>query len=158
MKLSDNFTLEELIKSATAQRLGIDNTPSVVVKNKLATLCRKVLQPLRNKYNRSIVVTCGYRCPRLNKVVGGSSTSDHLYGNAADIRSQSDLRADNKALFDLLVKMMKNGEIGVKQIINEYDYDWIHVSYQDGRTAKRNEVLEAFRNKEGKTVYRRLSV
>ena len=123
MKLSDNFTLEELIKSATAQRLGIDNNPSVVVKNKLATLCRKVLQPLRNKYGKSIVVTCGYRCPRLNKAVGGASTSDHLYGNAADIRSQSDSRADNKALFDLLVKMMKNGEIGVKQIINEYDPD-----------------------------------
>ena len=158
MKLTENFTLEELTYSATAKRLGIDNTPSEVVVSKLKTLCKTVLQPIRKKYGKSIVVTCGYRCPKLNKIVGGASTSDHIYGNAADIRSMSDTKADNKALFDLIVKMMVNREIQVKQIINEYGYDWIHVSYQDGRTTKKNEGLEAFRDKNGKTVYRRISV
>lgn len=158
MKLSENFTLEELTYSATAQRYGIDNTPSEVVVGKLRTLCKTVLQPIRNKYGKPVVTTCGYRCPKLNKIAKGSATSDHMYGNAADIRSLSDTKADNKALFDLIVKMMVNREIQVKQIINEYGYDWIHVSYQDGRTAKKNEVLEAFRDKNGKTVYRRISV
>lgn len=153
MKLTENFTLEELTYSATAQRLGIDNTPSEGVVNKLRTLCKTVLQPIRKKYGKSIVVTCGYRCPKLNKVVGGASTSDHMYGNAADIRSVSDTKADNKALFDLIIGMVKKKEIQVKQVIDEFGYDWIHVSYQDGRTTKKNQILRAVKVN-GKTTYK----
>lgn len=153
MKLTENFTLEELTYSATAQRLGIDNTPSEGVVNKLKTLCKTVLQPIRKKYGKSIVVTCGYRSPKLNKVVGGASTSDHMYGNAADIRSVSDTKADNKALFDLILGMVKKKEIQVKQVIDEFGYDWIHVSYQDGRTTKKNQILRAVKVN-GKTTYK----
>ena len=157
MKLTENFTLEELTYSATAQRLGIDNTPSEAVIAKLRTLCKTVLQPIRKTYGKSIVVTCGYRCAKLNKVVGGASTSDHMYGNAADIRSVSDTKADNKALFDLILGMIKKREIQVKQVIDEYGYDWIHVSYQDGRTTKKNQVLRAVRVN-GKTTYKTVTI
>lgn len=153
MKLTENFTLEELTYSATAQRLGIDNTPSDLVVSKLKTLCKTVLQPIRKKYGKSIVVTCGYRSTRLNKVVGGASTSDHIYGNAADIRSMSDTKADNKALFDLIIGMVKKKEIQVKQVIDEFGYDWIHISYQDGRTTKKNQILRAVKVN-GKTTYK----
>lgn len=141
-KLTASFTLEELIASATAQRLGINNTPDNLVKMKLKTLCEKILQPLRNEWSAPVIVTCGYRCPAVNKAVGGVANSDHLYGNAADIRTVSDTPANNKKLFDLAVKLMKNGKLkDVKQIIDEYGYNWIHISYQDGRTTKRNQVL-----------------
>ena len=157
MKLSENFTLEELTFSETARRKGIDNTPPDAVVSKLRTLCKTVLQPVRKKYGKSIVVTCGYRCAKLNKLVGGASTSDHIYGNAADIRSVSDTKADNKALFDLIIGMMKKKEIQVKQVIDEFGYDWIHVSYQDGRTTKKNQVLRAVKVN-GKTTYKTVTI
>jgi len=64
-----------------------------------------------------------------------------MYGCAADIKTKEDTPKANKALFDLIVSMIKSGEIVVKQLIDEKNYDWIHISYQDGRTGKRNQIL-----------------
>lgn len=142
MFLTKNFTLNELTKSATAQRCGIDNTPSEAIKKNLQTLCSKILQPLRDAFSEPIIVGSGYRCPALNKKVGGVANSDHMYGCAADIKTVSDAPSENKKLFDLAVKMMREGTISeVKQILDEYGYNWIHISFQDGRTSKRNQVL-----------------
>ncbi len=152
MILTKNFTLEELINSPTAKRLGINNTPNKQQQENLKKLCQIVLQPIRDKYGKSIVVSSGFRCKLLNQKVGGSATSDHCYGNAADIRSVSDSKQDNKALFDLIKSMILKGEIVVKQLINEFDYDWIHVSFQEGRTTKKNQILKAIKQG-GKTVY-----
>ena len=152
MKLSEHFTLEELIASPTAKRLNIDNTPTPLVKTRLELLVKTVLEPIRKKYGKQIIVTSGYRSPELNKKVGGAKTSYHCYGNAADIRSKSDTPQDNRELWLCIVDMVKRGEISVKQVINEYGFDWIHLSYQDGRTTKRNQLLDAVR-KNGKTVY-----
>ena len=152
MLLTKNFTLEELINSPTAKRLGINNTPNRQQQENLKKLCQIVLQPIRDKYGKSIVVSSGFRCKLLNQKVGGSVTSDHCYGNAADIRSVSDSKRDNKVLFDLIKSMILKGEIVVKQLINEFDYDWIHVSFQDGRTTKKNQILKATK-KGGKTIY-----
>lgn len=147
MNLSKNFTLEELIYSPTAKRLKIDNTPSKYVISSLKKLCENVLQPLRDKYEKPIIVTSGYRSSRLNKAVGGSSTSDHVYGRAADIRTVDD---NNKILWDLLLDMVQKGEIYVKQVIDEFGYDWIHVSFQEGN--KKNQFLRSFR-KGNRTIY-----
>jgi len=73
-------------------------------------------------------VTSGYRCDRLNRAISGAIHSDHVYGCAADIKTVTDTREDNKRLFDLIVQMSKDKEIVCRQIIDEYNFDWIHVS------------------------------
>ncbi len=121
--------------------LGIDNTPSEAVTTKLRLLCEKILQPLREAWGKPIKVSSGYRCPTLNSQVGGVKNSDHLHGCAADIKAYGG-RDANRQLFDLAVGMMGRQELqDVKQIIDEHGYQWIHISLQDGRTKKRNQVL-----------------
>lgn len=127
MHLTKNFTLEELIKSSTANRLGIDNTPSKEIVSNLTELSI-LLQKIRDIYNKPIIVTSGYRCEKLNKAVGGSKTSQHRLGQAADIRSVSDAKKDNQELFNIILGMMIQKDIEVGQLIDEYDYNWIHVS------------------------------
>lgn len=127
-KFSDNFTYEELISSATAKRLKIDNTPNKEQKEKLKRLAVEILQPIRDKYGKPIIVTSGFRCEKLNKAVGGAKASQHAKGEAADIRTVSDSIEDNKALFNFIKTMLNKHEIVVGQLIDEYNYNWIHVS------------------------------
>lgn len=127
-KFSKNFTYEELVSSATAKRLKIDNTPNEEQKEKLKRLAVEILQPIRDKYGKPIVVTSGFRCAKLNNAVGGAKTSQHCKGEAADIRSVSDSIKDNKELFNLVLQMLKDKEIKVGQLIDEYGYNWVHVS------------------------------
>ncbi len=105
INLSKHFTLDELTKSATAQRKNIDNTPNEQELENLQALVDNILEPLRVHYGRPIIITSGYRCEKLNKAVGGSSTSQHRFGQAADIRSVSDKICDNKELFDMIIEM-----------------------------------------------------
>lgn len=127
-KFSKNFTYEELVNSATAKRLKIDNTPNEEQKEKLKRLAVEILQPIRDKYGKPIVVTSGFRCTKLNSAIGGAKTSQHCKGEAADIRSVSDTRKDNIELFNLILQMLKDKEIKVGQLIDEYGYNWVHVS------------------------------
>ena len=129
------FTMTELTASATARRKGIDNTPDAKAKAALSALVANVLDPLREKYGKPIVVSSGYRCPKLNKAVGGVARSQHTKGEAADIRCVSDSRAENKRLFDLIVA----SGLPFDQLIDEYGYDWVHVSFKDG--ANRRQIL-----------------
>lgn len=119
------FTIEELTKSATASRRGINNTPDESVKRNLTRLVDNILDPLREAYGAPIIVTSGYRCGRLNKAVGGAAKSQHMYGQAADIRTVSDKPSDNKKLFDLIREL----KLPYDQLIDEYNYNWVHVSY-----------------------------
>lgn len=121
-----NFTFEELIASSTAKRLGLDNTPTQQEKSNLKKLAVDILQPIRDKWGSSIVVTSGFRSDKVNKAVGGSKTSQHAKGEAADLKIGG--VAQNRKLFNLIVQMIKNKEIQVGQLINEYNYSWIHVS------------------------------
>lgn len=120
-----HFTMNEMTRSATAKRYGIDNTPGPEEKANLKALVEKVLDPLREAWGAPIIVDSGYRCPRLNKIVKGSSNSQHLLGQAADIHTVSDRPADNKRLFDLILQL----KLPFDQLIDEYGYNWIHVSY-----------------------------
>ena len=140
-----HFTFQELTKSATAKRKGIDNSPSVQVRANLAALVENVLDPLREAYGKPIVVTSGYRCEKLNRAVGGAASSQHVKGQAADIRSVQDTPEENKKLYDLIVKL----KLPFDQIINEYNYDWVHVSY--GPRHRRQKLRAVKRN--GKTSY-----
>lgn len=87
MKLTKNFTLRELVYSTTALKQGIDNAPTKSAMENLTALAVEVLQPLRNTLGKAIIINSGYRSPELNKAVGGVPTSQHLKGQAADIRS-----------------------------------------------------------------------
>lgn len=129
MKLTNNFTLEELYHSATADRKGIDNFPSPVVQQNLRMLAEKILQPIRDEYRHPIIVTSGYRCAKLNTAVGGAKTSQHLTGCAADIKCSATSKA---YLFRLIKRMMDGGRLRVGQLIWEYgnadEPSWIHIS------------------------------
>lgn len=88
MKISKNFSLEELTHSDTAQRLKIDNAPRTEQIINLCALVHHVLQPLRDHYGQPVKISSGYRCPKLNKAVGGVTNSQHIRGQAADIKIQ----------------------------------------------------------------------
>lgn len=134
---SKNFSYDELIASATAKRLGLDNTPTYEEKEKLRQLAIEILQPIRDKWKGVIVVNSGYRSEAVNKAVGGVSTSQHRLGEAADIKVGG--KDKNKKLFNLIYKMISTGEIKVGQLIDEYNYQWIHVSLP--RKNKQNNMI-----------------
>jgi hypothetical protein len=139
------FSIKELTKSATAERKGIKNDPSIEECKSLTALIEKVLDPLREAYGKPIIVSSGYRCPKLNAAVGGAASSQHVKGEAADIRSVADTPDENKKLFDLIVKL----GLPYDQLINEYNYDWVHVSFGPRH---RRQKLKAVRQN-GKTKY-----
>lgn len=142
MQLSKNFSLEELTNSATAKKHKIDNTPNFDEKLNLLHLAQEVLQPIREAWGESISINSGFRNAKLNKLVGGAATSDHLYGAAADIRTKKNTRAENKKLFDLILKLANQGKITCRQIIDEYNYKWIHVSVNHKKNGyRKNQVV-----------------
>lgn len=121
------FSYEELTKSIIAKNKGIDNTPSTEIKKNLKALVDNILDPLREAYSKPITVTSGYRCPKLNTAVKGAKNSQHVKGQAADINGVKDLRSENKKLFDLVIKL----NLPYDQLIDEYDYNWVHISFSD---------------------------
>lgn len=127
-KLSKYFTLEELTYSTTAEKHKIVNKPDQIHLNNLKKLANEVLDPIREKSGKPILINSGYRGPKLNALVGGSKTSQHCNGAAADIRC----KGSKAELFRLIESMIKSGEIKVGQLIWEYgtkqEPQWIHVS------------------------------
>lgn len=117
------FTIEELCKSDTAKSRGINNIPNQEEINNLEALISNVLDPLREVFGKPIKVNSGYRCEALNKAVGGSKTSHHLKGMAADLTGGSKMW--NKQIFELAQKL----NLPHCQLIDEKKYSWIHISY-----------------------------
>ena len=148
MNLTANFTLSEMVKSETALRHGMDNTPGEVEIGNLKVLCEKVLQPVRDYFGKGVKVNSGFRHPAVNQKVGGSPTSDHCKGQAADIEIPGVANAE------LAQWIMNNLEY--TQLILEFytpgvpDSGWVHVSYDSSNLKKQN--LTATK-KDGKTVY-----
>ena len=129
------FTIHELCASPMAKRLGIPNVPSWREGENLRLLVENVLDPLREAWGAPIIVTSGYRSKLLNEIVGGGANSQHLAGMAADIRTVSDLPRDNQRLFELAKAM----DLPFDQLIDEYGYNWIHISFS--RYSQRKQVL-----------------
>lgn len=119
------FTIKELCKSSTATLKRIDNTPNSEIVNNLEQLVDNILDPLREEYGKPIKVNSGYRSPVLNKVVGGSKTSQHMTGLAADITTGSVM--ENRRLFALVQSL----NLPFDQLIDENKFKWIHVSYSE---------------------------
>lgn len=127
------FTIGELVRSDTADRRGISNICKKEHSDNLRSLIENVLDPLREAYGKPIRVTSGYRCEALNKAVGGSPTSDHMKGCAADIVGTPATKEENEYLFELVQSL----HLPFNQLINEKDYSWVHISYRrDGNNRK----------------------
>lgn len=125
------FTMSELTDSATARQLGIHNIPSAEAQANLVALVENILDKARDAWGKPIIVNSGYRCPRLNKVVGGVSNSQHVTGEAADITTGT--KYGNKWLFNYI-----RDNCNYDQLINERDYTWVHVSYKRNGVNRRH--------------------
>lgn len=130
--ISKHITFEEATKSNTAIRLKINNTPPEGIVQNMKLVAEKCFEPLREWYGKPIKVSSFYRCKDLNTAVKGSDTSDHMIGCSIDIDAGS--REENKKIFDWCKANLK-----FKQLINEYDYSWVHISYQEHKN--RQQVL-----------------
>lgn len=123
------FSIVELVKSETARKYGIDNRPGEKERIQLERLINEILDPIREEYGGPIMVTSGFRCRRLNDVVKGSKTSQHMKGEAADLVP---VDGDTRRLFDVIRRMMKEGKIKCGQLIWEYGSwskpKWVHIS------------------------------
>lgn len=120
MNITENFTLEELVHSDTAIAKGIKNEPGTRERLAMMNLCAKLLQPLREAVGKPISINSGYRCPELNKAVGGVPSSQHVKGEAAD------LHIEGKA-GDLL-EVLEESELPFDQAILYRHKNFLHVS------------------------------
>jgi len=151
MNLSNNFSLNELTKSQTAERKGIDNTPSTQHQENLKSLCTSVLQPIRDHFSRVVSVSSGYRSEELCLAIGSKTTSQHAKGQAADFEIYS---LSNKELSDWI-----NENLEYDQLILEYwkeedpNSGWVHCSYKS--EGNRRQYLKAYKEN-GSTKYEQI--
>jgi hypothetical protein len=147
--LSKYATLDECSRSVTASRLGIDNNPPLEVRDNLREICSKVFDPCREFVGGPLAIASGYRCPKLNKAVGGSKTSEHMLGQALDIDCDTFGGKTNAELFYFI-----KDNLDFNQLIWEFGTDknpeWVHVSYS--RLHNKKKVIKATKVK-GKTIY-----
>jgi len=149
MSLSANFSLEELTKSQTATRKGIDNTPTPEHQDNLKSLCTHVLQPIRDHFDRVVTVSSGYRSPELCTAIGSKITSQHAKGQAADFEI---FGVSNKELADYI-----NQNLDYDQLILEYwkesdpNSGWVHCSFKT--ESNRKQYLKAYKDENNKTCY-----
>ena len=147
-QLSKNFSLAELTYSGTAISKGLDNTPTPEIIANMQILVDNVLQPLRDKLGKPLKINSGYRAPAVNTAVGGSATSDHCKGQAADIEIAGMANGD---LANYIIENFK-----FTQVILEFytqglpNSGWVHVSYNPDNL--KCQVLTAVKQN-GKTVY-----
>jgi uncharacterized protein YcbK (DUF882 family) len=121
--VSKHITLDEAITSATALRNGINNNPDSVTFERMKLVANKCFEPLREWYGKPIKINSFYRSQLLNTKVGGSATSQHCKGEAIDISGGD--KVENKKLFDWCKE-----NLDFDQLINEYDFTWVHISYK----------------------------
>ena len=126
MPLSPHFTLGEVIASGVAVRHGIDNTPSAEHIENMRALCINVLEPLRRRFG-VLRITSGYRCPKLNALVGGSPTSQHLQGEAADIHTGGSEVSEK--IYEYAMKYLTYDQLLLEHI-EKTGTRWLHVSYR----------------------------
>jgi len=149
--LTKNFSLHEMLVSETAARFNFIEQfdPAEEVVDNLEQLCVKVLQPLRDALKYPLHVNSGFRCHRVNSSIGGATKSQHLTGHAADV---DDFKNGNEFMLRKIVEL----KLPFDQLINEFNFAWVHVSYDPKRN--RRQILEAVKDKNFKTVYKILKL
>ena len=149
MKLTENFSLNELTKSQTAERKGIDNTPSAEHQENLKSLCEMILQPIRDHFGQVVSVSSGYRSPELCVAIGSYTQSQHAKGQASDFEI---FGGSNKELADYI-----DENLDYDQLILEYwkgedepNSGWVHCSFNT--QGNRKQYLRAYKEN-GSTKY-----
>ena len=159
MKLSKNFTLYEFLRSNVATRRNISNEATPEGIEQMQILCQNLLQPIRDGLG-PLRINSGWRSVELNKALGGAyriidgkykATSQHCKGQAADLKFV-DLEGcvDNQQIWDFVL----DSGLEFDQMINEFDWTWIHISFNKGKNRK--QLLEAYRGADGKTKYKKV--
>lgn len=148
MILSPHFAMEEFTTSQEAVRAGLKNTPNEAQIDALRRLCVNVLEPLRARLKKPIVVSSGYRSISVNRIVGGSDRSQHTRGEAADIIVPGVPVAD-------VIAIIRKLKLPVDQCIDEFSR-WVHVSHA-ASGKQRGEYLKARRQPGGRTHYSMLA-
>jgi zinc D-Ala-D-Ala carboxypeptidase len=152
MKLSKNLSLSECLRSETAKRLGIDNTPNdEAVLSNLKKVAVNIFQPLRDAFRTPIYVSSGYRCPDLNRAIGGSKSSQHMEGRALDLDADVYNGCTNAQIFNYIKENLDFDQI-VWEFGTEDNPDWVHVSYVS-EDDNRKRCLVAKRDDKGKVYY-----
>lgn len=143
-QFTPHFTLHEMLLSQTAVRFRYDEQfePSDVIIENLRSLCQNILEPIRQSLNQPVKVTSGYRCLRVNTKIGGSKTSQHVEGEAADINVLS-------MTIEGLFQFIKQSGLPFDQLIQEFDA-WVHVSFNAN---PRGQALRAIKSGNGRTKY-----
>ena len=155
MQLSKNFSLAELTKSQTAERMGMDNNPNEDETENLRLLCERVLQPVRDHFNHVVTISSGYRNEILSAKIGSSRSSQHCKGEAADFEifgvpnnEVSDWIKEHLMFAQLILEFWTPGQA---------HSGWVHVSYKKEINSNRKEYLMAIKNPEtGKVEYKPL--
>ncbi len=160
MRLSENLTLEECIKSNTASRLGIENIPTNEHAQNLKLIAKKIFQPIREHFGVPIYVSSGYRCKELNEAIGGSykivdgkkiQSSQHCHGQALDLdQDNRNSKVSNRDVFDFILMNLQFDQL-IYEFGDSLNPSWVHVSYKEEKN--RNKVLKAYRE-DGKTKYK----
>ena len=152
-KISKHITYKEAIRSATALRLGIENTPSDYELQNMELIAEKVFEPLRRAVNGPIKINSFFRCEELNKAIGGSSRSQHCQGRAIDIDDVYGYVSNSYMYYYI------KDNLDFDQLIWEFgtniEPDWVHVSYVDS-DSNRKRCLLAYKEN-GKTKYKDIS-
>ena len=144
MKLSNNLSLSEVIKSSTAIKNNIPNEPTKQHLQNLIILAENVFQPIREHFGRPIYISSGYRSKELNKLIGGASRSQHSKGEAIDIDNDHRNSVSNREIFDYIKDNLEFDQL-IFEAGTKEDPAWVHVSFRKGMN--RNKVL---RMKNGK--------
>jgi hypothetical protein len=148
MVISQHLVLAELIRSESAKRHGINNMPTPEHIENLKALAENIFEPIRTEFRVPIYISSGYRSKELNKLIGGAKNSQHNTGEAIDIDMDGHTHdISNKDIFDFIV-----AKLPFDQVINEFNYAWVHVSYKKNGP-QRHQVLRAVKNNSGGTIY-----
>lgn len=151
MNLSKNLSLAEVVKSTTARRLGIDNTPDEWVTENLKQVALNIFQPLRDAFKCPIYVSSGYRSAELNTAIGGSKRSQHVEGRALDLDADVFGGCTNSQIFNYIRENLEFDTL-IWEFGDEDNPDWVHVSFvYDG--INRNRCLKANRDDKGQVYY-----
>ena len=134
-KISKNITFEEATMSPTALRLGINNEPNEAQLTAMVMVAEMCFEPLRKWYGKPIKINSFFRCSELNEAVNGSKTSQHVSGHAIDMSAGS--KKENEKLFNWC-----KDNLEFDQLINEYDFSWVHISYVPNKNRKQILVIK----------------
>jgi hypothetical protein len=138
-KLTEHFTVEELTASPTAKAKGIPNTPTPEHLENMKYVCEKILEPVRTHFGKAVTINSSYRCPALNKAVGGSTTSQHVNGEAVDFEIQG---ISNKVVADWVSENLEFDQVILEFYVEgDKNSGWVHASIKKGGGNRKQKLI-----------------